>query len=308
MHLLLVDGSGYIFRAFHALPPLNRKSDGLPVGCVQGFCNMLFKLTQDMDIDEPPTHVAVIFDHSSKTFRDNIYSEYKAHRPPAPEELVPQFPLTRHATRAFSIASIELEGWEADDIMATYACQAKSRGWKVTIASSDKDLMQLVEMDGSIRLLDTIPRPGQPPLRWIGPDEVFTKFGVTPDKVIDVQALCGDSVDNVPGVPGIGVKTAAELINQYGDLETLLARAEEIKQPARRQKLVDNAELARISKQLVTLEQAVPLEIDLDGLARQPMAPSALFPFSRRWNLPPSPSASPAFSTPTRMISSPIRI
>lgn len=279
MHLLLVDGSGYIFRAFHALPPLNRKSDGLPVGCVQGFCNMLFKLTQDMDIDEPPTHVAVIFDHSSKTFRDTIYSEYKAHRPPAPEELVPQFPLTRHATRAFSIASIEMEGWEADDIMATYACQAKSRGWKVTIASSDKDLMQLVEMDGSIRLLDTIPRPGQPPLRWIGPDEVFTKFGVTPDKVIDVQALCGDSVDNVPGVPGIGVKTAAELINQYGDLETLLARAEEIKQPARRQKLVDNAELARISKQLVTLEQAVPLEIDLDGLARQPMAPSALFPF-----------------------------
>ncbi|QQR38728.1 DNA polymerase I [Devosia rhizoryzae] len=279
MHLLLVDGSGYIFRAFHALPPLNRKSDGLPVGCVQGFCNMLFKLTQDMDIDEPPTHVAVIFDHSAKTFRDEIYSDYKAHRPSAPEELVPQFPLTRHATRAFSIASIEMEGWEADDIMATYACQAKSRGWKVTIASSDKDLMQLVEMDGSIRLLDTIPRPGQPPLRWIGPDEVFTKFGVTPDKVIDVQALCGDSVDNVPGVPGIGVKTAAELINQYGDLETLLARAEEIKQPARRQKLVDNAELARISKQLVTLEQAVPLEIDLDGLARQPMAPSALFPF-----------------------------
>ncbi|NMA99005.1 MAG: DNA polymerase I [Phyllobacteriaceae bacterium] len=279
MHLLLVDGSGYIFRAFHALPPLSRKSDGLPVGCVQGFCNMLFKLTQDMDGDEPPTHMAVIFDAKGKTFRDNIYPEYKAQRPPAPEELVPQFPLTRSATRAFSIPSIEMEGWEADDIMATYACMARDRGWKVTIASSDKDLMQLVEPDGSIRLLDTIPRPGQPPLRWIGPDEVFTKFGVTPDKVIDVQALCGDSVDNVPGVPGIGVKTAAELINTYGDLETLLERASEIKQPARRQKLIDNADLARISKQLVTLEQKVPVEIDLDGLARQPMSASALFPF-----------------------------
>ncbi|WP_083982795.1 DNA polymerase I [Devosia soli] len=279
MHLLLVDGSGYIFRAFHALPPLNRKSDGLPVGCVQGFCNMLFKLTQDMDIDEPPTHMAVIFDHSAKTFRDNIYSEYKAHRPPAPEELVPQFPLTRSATRAFSIPAIEMEGWEADDIMATYACQAKARGWKVTIASSDKDLMQLVEPDGSIRLLDTIPRPGQPPLRWIGPDEVFTKFGVTPDKVIDVQALCGDAVDNVPGVPGIGVKTAAELINTYGNLETLLERATEIKQNARREKLIANAELARISKKLVTLEQSVPVEIDLDGLVRQPISPGTLFPF-----------------------------
>ena len=279
MHLLLVDGSGYIFRAFHALPPLSRKSDGLPVGCVQGFCNMLFKLTQDMDADEAPTHMAVIFDAKGKTFRDDLYPDYKAQRPPAPEELVPQFPLTRSATRAFSIPSIEMEGWEADDIMATYACMAKEAGWKVTIASSDKDLMQLVEPDGSIRLLDTIPRPGQPPLRWIGPDEVFTKFGVTPDKVIDVQALCGDSVDNVPGVPGIGVKTAAELINTYGNLETLLERASEIKQNARREKLIANADLARISKKLVTLEQKVPVEIDLDGLIRQPMAPSALFPF-----------------------------
>jgi DNA polymerase-1 len=198
MHLLLVDGSGYIFRAFHALPPLSRKSDGLPVGCVQGFCNMLFKLTQDMDGEEAPTHMAVIFDAKGKTFRDDIYDQYKAQRPPAPEELVPQFPLTRSATRAFSIPSIEMEGWEADDIMATYAVMARDAGMKVTIASSDKDLMQLVEPDGSIRLLDTIPRPGQPPLRWIGPDEVFTKFGVTPDKVVDVQALCGDSVDNVP--------------------------------------------------------------------------------------------------------------
>src|SRR5690606_14681269 len=279
MHLLLVDGSGYIFRAFHALPPLSRKSDGLPVGCVQGFCNMLFKLTQDLEGDEAPTHMAVIFDAKGKTFRDDIYDQYKAQRPPPPEELVPQFPLTRAATRAFSIPAIEMEGWEADDIMATYACLARDRGFKVTIASSDKDLMQMVEPDGSIRLLDTIPRPGQPPLRWIGAEEVLARFGVTPDKVIDVQALCGDSVDNVPGVPGIGVKTAAELINTYGDLETLLARAEEIRQPARRQRLIEHAELARISKRLVTLERQVPVTLDLDALAREPISPASLFPF-----------------------------
>lgn len=279
MHLLLVDGSGYIFRAFHALPPLNRKSDGLPVGCVQGFCNMLWKLMEDLKGEDEPTHMAVIFDHSGKTFRDDFYAEYKAQRPPAPPELVPQFPLTRSATRAYNIPSIEMEGWEADDIIATYACQARAAGGKVTIVSSDKDLMQLVEPDGSIRLLDTIPRPGQPPLRWIGVEEVFNKFGVTPDKVIDVQALCGDSVDNVPGVPGIGVKTAAELINTYGDLETLLARAGEIKQNARREKLIANAELARISKRLVTLEQAVPVELELSALARQPVEPGKLFPF-----------------------------
>src|SRR5690606_16224008 len=177
------------------------------------------------------------------------------------------------------IPAIEMEGWEADDIMATYARLARDAGFRVTIASSDKDLMQLVEPDGSIRLLDTIPRPGQPPLRWIGPDEVFAKFGVGPDKVIDVQALCGDSVDNVPGVPGIGVKTAAELINTYGDLETLLARAGEIRQNARREKLIANAELARLSKRLVTLAQDVPVEIDLGGLSRQPIDPGALFPF-----------------------------
>ena len=279
MHLLLVDGSGYIFRAFHALPPLNRKSDGLPVGCVQGFCNMLWKLMEDLKGEDEPTHMAVIFDHSGKTFRDEFYAEYKAQRPPAPPELVPQFPLTRAATRAYNIPSIEMEGWEADDIIATYACQARDAGGKVTIVSSDKDLMQLVEPDGSIRLLDTIPRPGQPPLRWIGVEEVFNKFGVTPDKVIDVQALCGDSVDNVPGVPGIGVKTAAELINTYGNLETLLARAGEIKQNARREKLIANAELARISKRLVTLAQDVPVELDLGALVRQPIEPGKLFPF-----------------------------
>jgi DNA polymerase I len=279
MHLLLVDGSAYIFRAFHALPPLNRKSDGLPVGCVQGFCNMLYKLTEDLKGEDEPTHMAVIFDYSSKTFRDEIYDQYKAQRPPAPEELVPQFPLTRAATRAFGIPSIEMDGWEADDIIATYACDARRAGGKVTIVSSDKDLMQLIEPDGSIRMLDTIPRPGQPPLRWIGVEEVFAKFGVTPDKVIEVQALCGDSVDNVPGVPGIGVKTAAELINQYGDIENLLAHAEEIKQPSRRQKLIENAELARISKRLVTLAQDVPVELELSALARQPIDPRALFPF-----------------------------
>ena len=279
MHLLLVDGSGYIFRAFHALPPLNRKSDGLPVGCVQGFCNMLWKLMEDLKGEDEPTHMAVIFDAKGKTFRDDFYAEYKAQRPPAPPELVPQFPLTRAATRAYNIESIEMEGWEADDIIATYACQARAAGGKVTIVSSDKDLMQLVEPDGSIRLLDTIPRPGQPPLRWIGVEEVLNKFGVTPDKVIDVQALCGDSVDNVPGVPGIGVKTAAELINTYGNLETLLERAGEIKQNARREKLIANAELARISKRLVTLEQKVPVELELSALARQPVEPAKLFPF-----------------------------
>ncbi|ODT81456.1 MAG: DNA polymerase I [Pelagibacterium sp. SCN 64-44] len=279
MHLLLVDGSGYIFRAFHALPPLNRKSDGLPVGCVQGFSNMLWKLMEDLKGEDEPTHMAVIFDHSGKTFRDAIYDQYKAHRPPAPEELVPQFPLTRAATRAFNLPSIEMEGWEADDIIATYATLARQAGGKVTIVSSDKDLMQLVEPDGAVRLLDTIARPGQPPLRWIGPDEVMAKFGVPPDKVIDVQALCGDSVDNVPGVPGIGVKTAAELINTYGDVETLLARAGEIKQNARREKLIANADLARISKQLVTLSREVPVAETLEDLARQPIEPGKLFPF-----------------------------
>ena len=279
MHLLLVDGSTYIFRAFHALPQLNRKSDGLPVGCVQGFCNMLFKLTEDLKGEDAPTHMAVVFDHAAKTFRDDIYPEYKQHRPPPPEELVPQFPLTRAATRAYGIPSIELEGWEADDILATYACMARDAGGKVTIVSMDKDLMQLVEPDGSIRLLDTIPRPGQPPLRWIGPEQVFEKFGVTPDKVIEVQALCGDSVDNVPGVPGIGYKTAAELINTYGDLETLLSRTAEIKQPKRRQSLEENAELARISRRLVTLSREVPVPLPLDALARMPLDPKLLFPF-----------------------------
>ncbi len=278
MHLLLVDGSGYIFRAFHALPQFTR-SDKLPVGCVLGFSNMIFKLEQDLKGDDAPTHMAVVFDYSGRTFRDQIYAEYKAHRPPPPEEMVPQFPLTRTATAAYGLPSIEMEDWEADDIIATYACMARDAGGRVTIVSSDKDLMQLVDPSGAIRLLDTIPRPGQPPLRWIGPDEVFDKFGVTPDKVIDVQALCGDAVDNVPGVPGIGVKTAAELINTYGDVETLLSRTGEIKQPKRRQALEENAELARISKQLVTLSREVPVKLPLDALVREPIEPGKLFPF-----------------------------
>jgi DNA polymerase-1 len=280
MHLVLVDGSTYVFRAYHALPPLTRKADNLPTGCVKGFTEMLFKLTDDLRGDDMPTHLAVVFDKGKKTFRDKIYSDYKAHRPPPPEDLIPQFPLTRAATRAYSIPTIEMEGWEADDIIATYVTQAIAAGGKVTIVSSDKDLMQLITTDGKVRMLDTLGRGGnKPEMRWIGMDEVFTKFGVTPDKVIDVQALCGDAVDNVPGVPGIGVKTAAELINTYGDLETLLSRADEIKQPSRKQKLIENAHLARISKELVTLSREVPVELPLDGLARVPIEPKLLFPF-----------------------------
>ncbi len=281
MHLLLVDGSTYIFRAYHALPPLTRKTDGLPVGCVAGFTNMLWKLTEDLKGDDAPTHMAVIFDYSAKSYRTELYPEYKAHRPPAPEDLVPQFPLTRAATRAFNIPSIEMEMYEADDIIATYARQARAAGGKVTIVSSDKDLMQLVEPDGSIRMLDTIPRAGQPAMRWIGVDEVFEKFGVTPDKVIEVQALCGDSVDNVPGVPGIGYKTAAELINAFGDVETLLSRVDEIRQPKRRENLIAHTESARISRRLVELDQKVPVELPLEALAREPVLPNKLFPFLR---------------------------
>ncbi len=277
MHLVLVDGSSFIFRAYHALPPLTRKSDGLPVGAVSGFCNMLYKLTEDLKGENEPTHFAVIFDYSGKSFRNDLYDQYKAHRPEAPEDLIPQFPLTRAATRAFCLPSIEQEGFEADDIIATYACQFRDAGGKVTIVSSDKDLMQLV--GPNVTMLDTIARPGQPPLRWIGPDEVVKKFGVTPDKVVDVQALCGDPVDNVPGIPGIGIKTAALLINEYGDVETLLARASEIKQQKRRESIIENAELARISKKLVALDCNTPVELPFDALAREPLQAKTLIPF-----------------------------
>jgi DNA polymerase I len=254
-----VDGSGYLFRAYHALPPLTRKSDGLPVGAVSGYCNMLWKLLEDMKGPEQPTHLAVIFDAGEKTFRNAIYDKYKANRPPPPEDLVPQFPLVRDATRAFGISCVELAGYEADDLIATYARIAREAGAQCTIISSDKDLMQLVCQ--GVSMLDTMKN------KRIGDAEVLEKFGVDPCKVIHVQALAGDSVDNVPGVPGIGIKTAAELINQYGDLETLLARAGEIKQNKRRENLIEHAESARISMKLVTLDDHVPLTESADDFA-----------------------------------------
>ncbi len=260
-HVYLIDGSGYIFRAFHALPPLTRPSDGLPVGAVHGFCGMLWKLIRETK-SEAPTHIAVIFDAKEKTFRNDIYPAYKAHRPPAPEELVPQFPLIRDAVKAFNVACIEQDGYEADDLIATYAREVIDSGGDVTIVSSDKDLMQLVHP--GVGLLDTMKN-----WRKIGRDEVIEKFGVPPEKVVDVQSLAGDSVDNVPGVPGIGIKTAAELINQYGDLDTLLERAGEIKQPKRREKLIEFADKARISRDLVRLKQDVPVEHSVERLGLQ---------------------------------------
>ncbi|HZT48916.1 MAG TPA: DNA polymerase I [Hyphomicrobiaceae bacterium] len=272
-HVYLVDGSGYIFRAFHALPPLTRPSDGLPVGAVHGFCAMLWKLLQDARKGTGPTHLAVIFDYSEKTFRNEIYEDYKAHRPPAPEELVPQFPLIREAVRAFNIACLEQEGFEADDLIATYARQVVTAGGDVTIVSSDKDLMQLIKP--GIVMLDTMKN------RTIGPDEVRERFGVPPEKVVDVQALAGDSTDNVPGVPGIGVKTAAELINEYGDLDTLLAHAGEIKQPKRRERLTEFALQARLSRDLVTLKDDVPLTVPVEQLGVRDPDPARLLGFLR---------------------------
>ncbi len=273
-HVYLIDGSGYIFRAFHALPPLTRPSDGLPVGAVHGFCQMLWKLLNDTKASEAPTHMAVLFDHSAKTFRNDIFENYKANRPPPPEELVPQFPLIRDAVKAFNVASIEQEGYEADDLIATYARQALESGGEVTIVSSDKDLMQLVRP--GIEMWDGMKN------KTFGPDEVREKFGVPPDKVVDVQALAGDSVDNVPGVPGIGIKTAAQLINEFGDLDALLARAaDEIKQPKRREKLIEFADQARISRELVRLDDNVPLQIDLDRLPVQEPDATALLGFLR---------------------------
>jgi len=257
-HLFLVDGSGYIFRAYHALPPLTRKSDGLQVNAVLGFCNMLWKLLAELK-DDKPTHLAVVFDKSEKTFRTEFYPDYKAHRPDAPDDLIPQFPLIRKAVHAFEIPCLEQAGFEADDLIATYARLASEAKATTTIVSSDKDLMQLV--GNGVTMYDTMKD------RRIGAAEVMEKFGVPPEKVIEVQALIGDSSDNVPGVPGIGVKTAAQLIGEYGDLETLLKRAKEIKQDKRRQSLIDNAEIARISKRLVTLDRNVPLDVPVDELA-----------------------------------------
>ncbi|MAL79101.1 MAG: DNA polymerase I [Sneathiella sp.] len=256
--IYLVDGSGYIFRAYFAMirgrRPMSR-SDGTPTGAVLGFSNMLFKLIQDTQQDGRVSHLAVIFDTSRKTFRSDIYPEYKANRDAPPEDLIPQFPLVREATRAFNIPAIEKEGFEADDIIATYAAQARARGMECVIVSSDKDLMQLV--GGDVTMLDPMKN------QEIGVDQVLEKFGVPPEKVIDVQSLAGDSVDNVPGVPGIGIKTAAMLINEFGDLDSLLSRAEEIPQKGRREKLIEHAEMARISRDLVTLKNDVELDSDI---------------------------------------------
>ncbi|MEE2979954.1 MAG: 5'-3' exonuclease H3TH domain-containing protein, partial [Pseudomonadota bacterium] len=266
-HVVLIDGSGFIFRAYFAIREPMTRSDGTPVKAVYGFANMLMKLLKDLDADR----IAVIFDYSGRSFRNDIYPEYKAHRPPAPEDLVPQFPLIRDATRAFNLPCIEMEGFEADDLIATYTRLAREAGSTVTIVSSDKDMMQLV--GDQVTMYDGLKS------KRIGRDEVAEKFGVGPERVIDVQALAGDSSDNVPGVPGIGIKIAAELINTYGDLDTVLDRAEEIKQPKRRQSLIDHAEAARMSRTLVTLRDDVPLDDGLETLHAGPPDPDVLTGF-----------------------------
>jgi DNA polymerase-1 len=249
-HLILVDGSSYIYRAYHAVPPMAR-SDGMPVNAVYGFCFMLWKLLRTSEC----THIAVVFDKAKHTFRNDIYHEYKAHRPPPPDDLVPQFTFIRDAVRAFNIPSVEQAGFEADDLIATYAREADG---EVTIISSDKDLMQIV--NNRVTMYDTMRD------RRIGINEVVEKFGVYPGKVVDVLSLIGDPTDNVPGVPGIGAKIAAQLITEYGDLETLLDRVGEVKQEKRRLALTNNAELARLSKRLVTLNDRVELDVPLDAL------------------------------------------
>ncbi|MFC4346406.1 DNA polymerase I [Kordiimonas lipolytica] len=273
-HLYLIDGSGYIFRAYHAMAyskrPLTR-ADGTPVGAVYGFSNMIMKLLRDLSDAERPSHLAVIFDASGRTFRNDIYPDYKAHRPPAPEDLVPQFPIIREATEAFGLPSIEMLGYEADDLIATYTKQAREKGWKVTIVSSDKDLMQL--LDAETDMFDTMKN------KRTRAEDVPEKFGVGPDKVVDVQSLAGDSADNVPGVPGIGVKTAAQLIEEFGDLDTLLERAGEIKQNKRRENLIEFADQARVSRQLVTLERDVPIEVGLDSFEVKDPDPATLVEF-----------------------------
>ena len=270
-HLHLIDGSAFIFRAFHALPPLTRKSDGLPIGAVSGFCNMLQRYIEGNTGPDAATHIAVIFDKGSHTFRNDLYDLYKANRDAMPEDLRPQMPLTRDATRAFNIACEEIEGYEADDIIATLSCQARDAGGRVTIISSDKDLMQLV--GGGVEMFDAMKQ------NRIDRDGVHAKFGVYPERVVDVQALAGDSVDNVPGAPGIGVKTAALLINEYGDLDSLLERAGEIKQPKRRETLINNADQIRLSRQLVQLDCKTPLDFTIDDLEIRDPDPDKLLNF-----------------------------
>ena len=269
-HLHLIDGSAFIFRAYHALPPLTRKSDGLPIGAVSGFCNMLQRYVEG-NVGGDVTHVAVIFDKGSHTFRNDMYDQYKANRDEMPEDLRPQMPLTRAATKAFNIACEEMEGYEADDIIATLAVQARDLGGRCTIISSDKDLMQLV--GGGVEMFDAMKN------NRIDSEGVEAKFGVGPDRVIDVQALAGDSVDNVPGAPGIGIKTAALLINEYGSLEELLDRAEEIKQPKRRETLINHRAQIELSKQLVTLDDKTPITFSIDDLEARDPDPEALMAF-----------------------------
>ena len=270
-HLHLIDGSAFIFRAYHALPPLTRKSDGMPIGAVAGFCNMLHRYIEGNTGPDAPTHVAVIFDKGSHTFRNDMYDQYKANREAMPEDLRPQMPLTRTATEAFNIACKEIEGFEADDIIATLAVQARKAGGLCTIISSDKDMMQLVG-DG-VEMFDAMKN------KRIDRDGVHEKFGVYPERVVDVQALAGDSVDNVPGAPGIGIKTAALLINEYGDLDALLERAGEIKQPKRRQTLIDNVDQIRLSRALVKLDDAMDLEFTIEDLEVRDPVPEVLLPF-----------------------------
>ena len=275
-HFYLIDGSGYIFRAYYALPPLTRKSDGLPTGAVNGFCNMLFKLLEDSKSEnnlQKPTHFAVIFDAARKTFRNEIYSDYKANRSDPPEDLAPQFEYIRKSVIAFNLPSVDLINYEADDLIATYTEQILEKSAKVTIVSSDKDLMQLYKKD--VRIFDPMKN------KFITPEDINNKFGVDPKKVIDVQALAGDSSDNVPGVPGIGVKTAAELINKYGTLEKLLDKANEIKQNKRRETLIENKDKAIISKKLVTLKKDVPIKISLKDFKLQEIDKDKLYKFLR---------------------------
>src|SRR6476469_9187442 len=271
-HLYLVDGSSYIFRAYHRLPPLTNRH-GQPAGAVYGYTTMLWKLADGLSKADGPTHMAVILDASEQTHRNKMYDQYKAHRPPPPEDLVPQFPLIRVATRAFSIPCIEEDGLEADDIIACYVTAAKSAGWRVTIVSSDKDLMQLIDEDAGIDMLDTMND------RRIGRTEVLEKFGVPPEKVGDVLALMGDAVDNVPGIPGIGPKTASQLIQTYGDLDTVLASTDEISKPKLKQSLVDHADNARLSCELVRLVCDANLPEPLESLGIKNIPPEPLQAF-----------------------------
>ena len=275
-HFYLIDGSGYIFRAYYALPPLTRKSDGLPTGAVSGFCSMLFKLLEDSKSNEnkdKPTHFAVIFDSARKNFRNEIYSDYKGNRSEAPDDLVPQFEFIRKSVKAFNLPSVELINYEADDLIATYSEQILKEGAKVTIVSSDKDLMQLYKKN--IRIYDPMKN------KFISNDDINNKFGVSPDKVIEVQSLAGDSSDNVPGVPGIGVKTAAELINQYGSLENLLINTSKIKQNKRRETLIQNKDKAIISKKLVTLKKDVPVKDKISEFVLKEIDKKKLYEFLR---------------------------